>query len=82
MVGALIAVAAIARLAQLALGGWQVASLIAPLTDFASRAGRRQAFIGPLQTARSSPSPSDHDRVSDTLLMRGDRFRPPAKIPR
>ena len=53
MVSALITVATIAWLAQLALGGWQIRQFNRAFDRLCQQgAGRRRAFIGPLQTAR------------------------------
>jgi hypothetical protein len=59
MVTALITVAAIAWLTQLAFGGWQIRRSIAPLIACASRAASASAAPpGASNRAPSSPSPS------------------------
>ena len=84
MVSALITVAAIAWIAQLAFGGWQIRRFNREFDKLCQQGrvgvGRSAGRFKP--RAIVAIAFDDHDRVSDTLLMRGVTvFARPQKIP-
>ena len=84
MVSALITVAAIAWIAQLAFGGWQIRRFNREFDKLCQQGrvgvGRSSGRFKP--RAIVAIAFDDHDRVSDTLLMRGVTvFARPQKIP-
>jgi glucitol operon activator protein len=83
MVSALITVAAIAWIAQLAFGGWQIRRFNREFDKLCQQGrvgvGRSAGRFKP--RAIVAIAFDDHDRVSDTLLMRGPSS-PARKNPR
>ncbi|XNM65875.1 transcriptional regulator GutM [Escherichia coli] len=83
MVTALITVAAIAWITQLAFGGWQIRQFNRAFDRLCQqgRVGVGRSWGGSSR-APSSPSPSTNGRIRDTLLMKGlTVFARPQKIP-
>ncbi|WMI91312.1 transcriptional regulator GutM [Escherichia coli] len=84
MVTALIIVAAIAWLTQLALGGWQISRFNRAFDTLCQQGrvgvGRSSGRFQP--RAIVAIAVDDNDRISDTLLMKGlTVFARPQKIP-
>ena len=84
MVTALITVAAIARLTQMAFGGWQIRRFNRASTACASRVGGGRPPAGRFQPrAIVAIAVDDDNRICDTLLMKGFTiFARPQKSPR
>lgn len=83
MVTALIIVAAIAWLTQLAFGGWQIRRFNRAFDSLCQQGrvgvGRSAGRFQP--RAIVAIAVDDNDRISDTLLMKASPFSPVRKIP-